>query len=116
MNISDGEYPIHEGDLRNICKNLGKEFPFSEEYIPVYDIDPPENVFELEETMVEAQPVNVDGRFIRSFTFVKRVPVFKGPEFKKPMDVKKYKASSVKPIFPTEATGRIGMSIIQSNT
>jgi hypothetical protein len=107
------EYPRFQGDIRLEHPEIGDVFSCPNTYAEVYN---PEILVVAGENEIarEEQPLQINGKWIRQFTLIpyvhdqeipKKKPPFKFSDKPKVLDGKSK-------IFPTEATGRIEITIL----
>lgn len=118
IKVSTGEYPRFQGDIRLEHPEIGEEFFCPNTYIEVYASEMPAQI--PGKIISETHPVQVDGRWVQNFSITDAPP----PPLKPDLIIQ-YGAGTSFPlsrpagssqIFPTEATGRIQVNILNKES
>jgi hypothetical protein len=117
MKTDTGEYPVFEGDLRLLFPDMGDVFVCPSGYVAVHDVGPPEPP-EADHMLIELQPEDAGGHFARSFTSkkIERQPARSSQTIPFTFSARPKVLEDKKQIFPTEATGRIQVTVLKADS
>lgn len=117
MKTDTGEYPVFEGDLRLRFPDMGDIFVCPSGYVAVYDVgaaEPPD----ADHMLIELQPDCADGHFARNFALkkIERQPARSSQTIPFTFSARPKALEDKKQIFPTEATGRIQVTVLKADS